>query len=80
MIASIAVEAGAGQGREGVVIVESVARASDSPNAPARFSEPLPAGAEVEVMETRERYRRIRLGNDREAWINRGSVALVSEP
>ena len=59
---------------------EAVARASDSSNAPARFADPLPGGTEVEVVQTRDRWTRIRLANDREAWVNRRSLEMVLEP
>jgi hypothetical protein len=52
-----------------VVADETIARASDSRNAPARFGQALPAGTEVEVLETRSNWSRVRLANDREAWI-----------
>ena len=58
---------------------ETLARASDSSNAPARFTEPLPGGTEVEVIEIRDRWVRIRLANDREAWVSRGSLTMVEK-
>ena len=80
LVASVAVEARGGADRQAVITAdEAVARASDSANAPARFAEPLPGGTEVEVMEARERWVRIRLANDREAWISRGSLEMINE-
>lgn len=80
LITSVALESYAEQGRHAVIIAEeTVARASDSVNAPARFSEPLPGGTEMEVVERRARWARIRLANGREAWINGQSLKLVSE-
>ncbi len=63
---------------QGVIIQEeTIARAADSANAAKRFSEALPAGTEVEVLELRHRWAKINLSNGRSAWVNRLSLALV---
>ena len=78
LLASVLVESLRGTGHDAVITAdEAIARASDSVNAPARFAEPLPAGTEVTVIESRERWARIRLANNREAWINRASLELL---
>ena len=80
LIASLLVEVGGGRSNDAVITVEeTVARASDSANAPARFADPLPGGTEVEVIETRDRWARIRLANGREAWVGRQSLGRVFE-
>lgn len=78
LVASVIVEARSGPRDHAVITVdESFARASDSANAPARFPDPLPGGTEVTVIEARDRWARIRLTNDREAWVSGGSLELV---
>ncbi len=79
-VASIIVE-GRSDPRNHAVITaeETFARASDSANAAGRFPDPLPGGTEVQVIETRERWTRIRLANDREAWVSSGSLEPVLE-
>ena len=57
---------------------ETLARASDSANAPTRFPEPLPGGTEVTVLESRTRWARIRLANDLDAWVNLAAVQRIS--
>jgi hypothetical protein len=54
-----------------------VARAADSRNAPARFSEALPAGTEVTVAETRGEWMRVVLADGRDAWVSSAGVAVV---
>ena len=50
VLGSLLADAYRGENNAAVIIVdEVVARAADSPNAPGRFSEPLPAGAEIDV-------------------------------
>jgi tetratricopeptide (TPR) repeat protein len=56
---------------------DTVARAADSRNAPARFAEPLPAGTEVEIAEVRGEWARIVLANGRDAWVAASSVEPV---
>ena len=75
---SLAMEAGSNQWQDAVITAEeTVARAADSANAPARFPDPLPGGTEVKVLEARERWARIRLANEREAWVNRQSLEMI---
>jgi hypothetical protein len=63
-----------------VIASEVVARAADSTNAPARFSQPLPSGAEVEILERRSDWSHIRLADGRDAWVHRSALELVSTP
>ena len=34
-----------------------------------RFSEPLPEGTELEIVESRAEWARVRLADNREAWV-----------
>jgi len=63
----------------GAVIVgdDTVARAADSRNAPARFAEALPAGTEVRVAENRGEWSRIVLADGRDAWVPSSSVERI---
>jgi tetratricopeptide (TPR) repeat protein len=64
--------------RGGVIAnAETVARAADSRNAPARFAEALPAGTEVTVAETRGEWARVVLADGRDAWVTAAAVDPV---
>ena len=52
-----------------VVAAHATARASDSVHSPTRFSEPLPEGTELEIVELRNDWARVRLADNREAWV-----------
>lgn len=68
-----------GDRREAVLLVDdTVARAADSTNAPARFAEPLPAGTEVHIAEERGAFRRVLLADGRDAWVAAASVAPIA--
>jgi len=56
---------------------DTIARAADSRNAPARFAEPLPAGTEVVISEIRGQWARIVLANGRDAWVSAAAVEAV---
>jgi len=81
LIVSIAVDPD-GDGREaGVVTVpDAIARAADSINAPRRFSEPLPAGTELRILEDRGDWIQIELWNGRSAWLAASTVTRVVAP
>ena len=75
---SIAVHLFGSHGSAAVLVAgDTIARASDSANSPVRFAEPLPAGTEVSVVEVREPWARVRLANEREAWVRRASLGMV---
>ncbi|MEZ6088617.1 MAG: hypothetical protein R3C05_11430 [Pirellulaceae bacterium] len=57
-----------------VTIPDTVARSADSVNAPPRFAEPLPSGAEVEIVEDRDQWLRVRIQDGRDAWVPSSSV------
>lgn len=58
---------------------DTVARAADSRNAPARFAEPLPAGTEVVIAETRGEWARVVLSDGRDAWVSAAAVEPVEK-
>ena len=64
---------------QGVIIIDdTIARAADSVNAPMRFSQGLPAGTEVEILDIRDRWAKISLSNGRDAWVAKSSFELVA--
>ncbi|WP_133512925.1 tetratricopeptide repeat protein [Candidatus Thiosymbion oneisti] len=78
LLLSAAIQAHAGGTIPAVLIAdETIARAADSPNAPMRFAQPLPAGTEVEIREARAHWVHIVLANGRDAWVTRGAVEAV---
>ena len=79
LLGSYIVEINAKSGREAVITVnDTVARVSDSVNSPQRFSQPLPAGAEVQVLEVRGDWARVSLSNGRDAWVGIRSLTYVA--
>ncbi|QDS87301.1 hypothetical protein EC9_14790 [Rosistilla ulvae] len=60
-----------------VILPDTIARAADSINSPARLPEPLPSGAEVQVMEDRSDWLRVRLFDGRDAWLPASSVTRL---
>jgi tetratricopeptide (TPR) repeat protein len=76
---SLAVERGSSEGPGAVLVAEeTVARAADSALAPAALSAALPAGVEVEIVERRTPWLRIRLANGRDAWVAESAVEAVA--
>ena len=64
---------------EGVVITtEVLARAADSINAPSRFGEPLPGGAELKILEDRGGWLHVELHNGRNAWVTSSAVSRIA--
>lgn len=68
-----------GSTNRGAVIAaaDTLARAADSRNAPARFAEPLPAGTEVTIAEVRGDWSRVVLADGRDAWVSTSAVEMV---
>ena len=60
-----------------LVAAETEARSADSALAPKALPDPLPAGVEVDLLEEREGWARIRLANGRDVWVRRTNVARV---
>ncbi|MBW2228967.1 MAG: hypothetical protein JRH17_01185 [Deltaproteobacteria bacterium] len=80
MLASLAFDPTRDAARHAVVVVPDVsARAADSINAPRRFSEPLPDGTELEVLEDRGGWLHIQLHNGRDGWITASSIERIRQ-
>jgi tetratricopeptide (TPR) repeat protein len=62
-----------------LTLPEVVARSADSAGAAPRFPQPLPGGTEVQVLETRDDWTRVRLFDGRDAWLPRSAVETVVE-
>ncbi len=78
VLASLLLDPASSAAREAVVTSpEVVARAADSVHSQRRFSQPLPAGTEVRILEEREGWIRVGLANGREGWINSSSVSKI---
>jgi tetratricopeptide (TPR) repeat protein len=57
-----------------VIVPETVARAADSVNAPARLRQPLPSGTEVRIIERRGEWSHVRLADGRDAWVQHSNL------
>jgi hypothetical protein len=63
---------------DAVVTVDgTVLRAADSAGAPAALAHPLPAGAEVTIVESRDSWTRVALADGMRAWLPRNSLERV---
>ncbi len=60
-----------------LTVPEVVARSADSAGASPRFPQPLPGGTEVQVLETRDEWTRVRLFDGRDAWLPRSAMEMV---
>jgi len=60
-----------------VTAPQVVVRSADADGAAARFAQPLPAGTEGRLVESRDNWLRIRLANDQEGWVRASAVTLV---
>jgi hypothetical protein len=64
--------------RDGIVVVDGVSlRSADSDGAPAALGLPLPAGAEIEVLEKRDAWTRIALADGTRGWLKSHAVEQV---
>ena len=78
LVASLQLDNGTLGISEGVIVVaDTPGRAADSINAPLRFGENLPDGAEIRILEDRGGWLHIELYNGRDAWIAESAVARV---
>jgi tetratricopeptide (TPR) repeat protein len=78
LVASVVVDGGGADGQAGVLTAdETPARSSDSALAALAFPEPLPQGVEVEQLEVRGDFARVRLANGRDVWVRSSSVSLI---
>jgi tetratricopeptide (TPR) repeat protein len=62
-----------------VIVPEVVAHAADSAHAPSRFSQPVPGGAEVTIIEHRDDWSHIRLADGRDGWVPSTSITTVTD-
>ncbi|HVX11228.1 MAG TPA: hypothetical protein VHC22_08620 [Pirellulales bacterium] len=62
-----------------VIVPEVIARSADSAGAPPRLPQPLPGGTELDVMETRADWARVRLFDGRDAWLPTSALELVGQ-
>lgn len=80
LLASIVFDATAAGTNDAVVTAdEALARSADSRLAALAYPDPLPAGVEVEVLEERAEWVRVRLHNGRDVWLRASSVTRVAE-
>ena len=63
-----------------VIVPEVTARSADSTGAPPRLPQPLPSGTEVQVIEKRDRWIRVRLVDSRDAWLPDSALEFVQSP
>jgi tetratricopeptide (TPR) repeat protein len=62
-----------------VTVADAIPRAADSINAPRRFSQPLPAGTELRILEDRGDWLQIELQDGRSAWLVASAVTRVAD-
>ena len=80
LIASVLVDPSRSAHLEAVVTVpEAQVRAADSINAPLRFGQSLPEGAEVRILEDRGGWLHIELQNGRDGWLTQNQVRRVAQ-
>lgn len=65
--------------REVVVVNETVLRSADSEHAVSRLANALPSGAEVELLQRRDRWAEIRVEGGRTGWVLASALATVTE-
>lgn len=80
LFASTVFDSMAGEANRAVVTAnEAFARSADSRLAALAYPEPLPAGVEVEILEDRGEWARVRLQNGRDVWLRASSVTRIAE-
>lgn len=67
----------ASQNQAVLVADETLARAADSALAPQTLPAALPSGVEVEILERRSPWLRIRLSNGRDAWVPESAATPI---
>ena len=69
----------ASDGTDAVVLLDSATlRSADSSGASPAFANPLPAGTEVTVLESRDRWHRVALADATRGWLPRSAIELVA--
>jgi len=80
IVASIVFDSAEGESRIAVVTAdEALARSADSRLAALAYPDPLPGGVEVEMLEERAEWTRVRLHNGRDVWVRGSDVTRVFE-
>ena len=80
LVASVVADGRGSVSQAGVLTAEETpARSSDSVLAALAFPEPLPEGVEVERLEVRGDFARVRLANGRDVWVRSSSVTLIDD-
>jgi len=78
LLASVVLDERGERSRVAVITAdETPARSADSALAPLAFPDPLPDGVEVERLELRGDFARVRLANGRDVWVRSSSVTPV---
>ena len=60
-----------------VIVPDVIARSADAPGSPAKWPHPVPGGVELQIVETRGDWVRVRLDDARDAWLPRSCLATV---
>lgn len=80
LLASIVFDAEADHPNLAVITAdETLARSADSRLAALAYPEPLPSGVEVDILEERAEWTRIRLENGRDVWVRASTLTRVVE-
>jgi hypothetical protein len=64
---------------DAIVMDPVILRAADSMGAPAAYSQQLPRGTEVTLLERRESWARVKLANGTAGWLPDGAVERVAQ-
>ena len=80
IMASIVFDSAEGNTELAVITAdESLARSADSRLAALAYPDPLPGGVEVDILEERAEWTRVRLPNGRDVWVRGSNVTRVRE-
>jgi len=80
IVATIVFDSAEGNARLAVMTAdEALARSADSRLAALAYPDPLPGGVEVELLEERAEWARVRLHNGRDVWVRGSNVTRVGE-
>lgn len=77
LTASLLLDTNEGSLRNAVVVQETRVYTADSANSPARLSKPLPSGAELQLLEQRERWAELELPDGRTGWVLANAIEIV---
>lgn len=80
VIATIVFDSAEGNTRLAVITTdEAFVRSADSRLAALAYPDPLPGGVEVDMLEERAEWTRVRLSNGRDVWMRRSDVTRVDQ-